>query len=52
LLLETMGITITNLQPDPAKTVVFTDDLAPIELLTNKLVLSYVLSGQMEELQQ
>jgi spermidine synthase len=52
LLLETMAITITNMQPDPAHTVVFTDDLAPIEMLTNKLVLSYVLSGQVEELQK
>lgn len=52
LLLETMGITITNLQPDPAKTVIFTDDLAPIELMTNQLIFNFMLSGQMEELQQ
>lgn len=52
LLKETMQVTIANLQPTPPHSVVFTDDLAPIEMLTNKLVLSYVLSGGVEELKK
>jgi len=49
---------ILNQQPEPCKGSeslqgcrVFTDDLAPIEWITNSLVLNYVLFGDMEELQ-
>lgn len=44
LLLETMQIAIANLQPTPQSTIVYTDDLAPVELVTNQLVLSYLFS--------
>jgi hypothetical protein len=37
-------------QPVPESKVVFTDDLAPIEWITNNMVLSYVLYGDMEAL--
>jgi hypothetical protein len=33
------------------KDPVFTDDLAPIEWLTNKIVVDYFLAGGLEELQ-
>jgi hypothetical protein len=46
-----MAMTITNRQPTPEITRVFTDDLAPIEWLTNKIVVDYFLSGGLEDLQ-
>ena len=39
-----------NLQPDPASTTVFTDDWAPIEQLTNALVIDFFLGGQADDL--
>ncbi len=42
---------VTNLQPIPATGQVFTDDRAPIEWLTNNMVLSFVLFGDMSGLQ-
>jgi predicted membrane-bound spermidine synthase len=53
LLLTAMQKTIVYLQPLPenkGKEIVFTDDWAPIELITNKLVLDFVFSGGLEEL--
>lgn len=46
LLLSSMLATWTNLQPTPAHTLVFTDDLAPIEWITNNMVLNYLLKGE------
>jgi hypothetical protein len=37
-------------QPVPDSTVVYTDDLAPVEWVTNDMVLSYLLFGEIEEL--
>ena len=51
LLMESLAIAISNRQPTPDSGVVFTDDLAPIEWLTNNLVLSFLLSGGASELQ-
>ncbi len=51
LLLTAMREFIGRQQPAPETTTVFTDDLAPIEWLTNTMVLNYVLFGGMEELQ-
>lgn len=50
LLLSAANITILNLQPTPDSRTVFTDDLAPIELITNQLVLDFVLNGGVEGL--
>lgn len=50
LLLRAMTVVAENLQPTPASTTVFTDDHAPIEWLTNGLVLSFIFSGGAEEL--
>ncbi|MBN2256922.1 MAG: fused MFS/spermidine synthase [Anaerolineaceae bacterium] len=51
LLLESMQLTITNLQPRPETTLVFTDDRAQIEWLTNDLVLDFLFFGDKELLQ-
>jgi hypothetical protein len=50
-LLESMQMTIANLQPEPERTVVFTDDKAQIEWLTNGLVLNYFFTFGTEDLQ-
>jgi spermidine synthase len=50
LLWSAIDITLENMQPTPVSTTVYTDDLAPIELITNQLVLDYVLSGGIEDL--
>jgi hypothetical protein len=51
LLIESLQITALNLQPTPESTTVFTDDLAPIEWITNNMVLRFMLFGDMEILQ-
>jgi len=51
LLLEAMAMTISFRQSDPEITRVFTDDLAPIEWLTNKIVVDYFLAGGLEDFQ-
>jgi spermidine synthase len=51
LLLETIQVTIASRQPEPRTTQVFTDDVAPIEYLTNNLVLNFLFSNNLETLQ-
>ena len=51
LLLGSMSLTWTNLQPPPQKTIVFTDDLSPIEWMTNNLIFEFLLRGEMGKLQ-
>jgi spermidine synthase len=51
LLLEALKIAAFNIQPTPASQTVFTDDLAPIEWITNNMVLRFVFSGDLEEIQ-
>ena len=51
LLLTAMQKTIVNLRPlanDDGRPTVFTDDWAPIELITNNMVLDFVFSGGLE----
>jgi spermidine synthase len=51
LLLESMQRALENRQPiEPAK-LIFTDDKAPVEWMTHSLIINFVLSGGMEELQ-
>ena len=50
LLLDTLARTIINLQPTPTSAVVFTDDRAPIEQLTNAVALRFILGGDMSSL--
>ena len=47
LLLEALAITVVNLKPTPPRSVVYTDDWAPIELITNNMVLNFVFFGDM-----
>ncbi len=51
LLLEAMTMTLTTQQPEPTMTRVYTDDKAPIEWVTNKIVLDFILGGGTEEMQ-
>jgi spermidine synthase len=50
LLLETLQVTAANLRETPPRTAVFTDDLAPIEWITNRMILNFVFAGGMENL--
>jgi hypothetical protein len=38
------------LQPTPASTTVFTDDWAPVEQLTNSIVIDFILNGGIYQL--
>jgi spermidine synthase len=49
LLLEVLMRTAINLAPTPASQTVFTDDLAPIEWITNHMIIDFVLSGGVED---
>lgn len=51
LLLDTMKITAANLQPSPEITAIFTDDHAPIEWITNNMVLKYLFYEESDLLQ-
>jgi spermidine synthase len=49
-LITVLEWTIQNLQPTPQGGTVFTDDKAPIEQLTNAMVIQFVLSGRLPQL--
>ena len=51
ILEQAVARTIINMRPLPSSEVVFTDDLAPIEWLTNSMVLRFMIDGGLEELQ-
>jgi len=51
LLKEAMTVTYMNRKPPIEQTQVYTDDRAPIEWLTNKIVVDFILSGGASELQ-
>jgi hypothetical protein len=51
LLLEAMQLAVLNMQPTPEAGTVFTDDLAPVEWITNDMVLRFILFGDKEVLQ-
>lgn len=51
LLIHSIEKAVVFQQPLSETTVVFTDDKAPIEWLTNNLVLSFILTGDMEIIQ-
>jgi hypothetical protein len=51
LLLEAMTTTISAQQPAPETTRVYTDDHTPIEWVTNKIVVDFILSGGAEVMQ-
>ncbi len=47
LLFDVMASTYVGLQPSPELTTIFTDDLAPIEGITNSMVLRFLLSDDL-----
>ncbi|MEW6178564.1 MAG: fused MFS/spermidine synthase [Chloroflexota bacterium] len=51
LLLQTMAVTLQNLQPAPPPDMIFTDDRSPIEWITNDMILDFLFSGDVENLQ-
>ena len=51
LLLEALQRAIVYHKPTPLDGVVFTDDLNPIEWITNNMILNFMLSGEVEKLQ-
>jgi len=51
LLIEAMSMTYTNQRSPIEHTQVYTDDRAPIEWLTNKIVVDFILSGGAKDLQ-
>lgn len=51
LLLGSISLAWTNLQPPPQHTLVFSDDLAPIEWITNNMILNFMLHGEIDTLQ-
>jgi spermidine synthase len=50
LLLQSINRAVLFQQPEPEPTIVFTDDRAPVEWIINKMVLTYIVSGDVEEL--
>jgi spermidine synthase len=48
LLQNAMATAYMNLQPAPQTSIIFTDDKAPIEWITNNMVLGYLFQEQME----
>jgi spermidine synthase len=50
LLIDSMQVAAAYVQPTPPVSVVYTDDWAPIEWVTNNMVLNYVLYGNLEEI--
>ena len=51
LLIEAMKRVVIHHQPTPEYHLVFTDDWAPIEWITNNMVLNYVFFGDVEAIQ-
>ncbi len=52
LLLDVLAVTYAGLQPLPqGQGLVFTDDLAPVEQITNSIVLNFLLTGGTEDLE-
>lgn len=52
LLLETMQIAAANLKETPQTGQIFTDDLAPIEWITNDMVVRFILADDISTLEQ
>lgn len=51
LLMQTLEVAILNQQPNPDAGMVLTDDLAPVEWITNSMVFDLIFSDNMEALQ-
>ena len=53
LLMQSLVIAFRNLQPSPQVNdgLVFTDDRSPVEWITNNMILRFMVSGEVEQLQ-
>lgn len=49
--LQILSQTYDGLQPAPSTGTIFTDDLAPVEQITNSMVLKFLLSGKVNSLE-
>jgi spermidine synthase len=50
LLLDSIQVAVDNARPTPPVNVIYTDDWSPIEWVTNRMVLRYVLFGDLREI--
>jgi len=50
LLMETLQTTVLGLQSNPPETILFTDDRASVEWITNDMIFGLFKSGQLETL--
>jgi spermidine synthase len=51
VLMQAMASAVANLQPTPTAGYAFTDDRAPIEWITNDMIINFFLAGNAETLQ-
>ena len=51
LLLETIQVSVSNLANPPEESLVFTDDHAPVEWITNNMIVDFLMFGDMEMVQ-
>ncbi|MDX9864192.1 MAG: fused MFS/spermidine synthase [Anaerolineaceae bacterium] len=51
LLIQSVEIAMLNQAPAPQETIVFTDDKAPVEWITNAMVLNFIFSDEVDNLQ-
>jgi predicted membrane-bound spermidine synthase len=52
ILVDAIQRIVVNLQPTQGNGMIFTDDWAPIEWITNNMVLYYVMGGDLEDLKE
>ena len=52
LLVEAAKVAYGSMQPDPTGGMVYTDDLAPVEWVTNSLIINFILGGGVDGMQQ
>lgn len=50
-LLDALASALLNIQPEPGNGMVFTDDRAPVEWLTNQMIGNFILTGKTDILQ-
>jgi hypothetical protein len=52
LLIDTMQVAAANLQETPTLGQVYTDDVAPVEWITNDMVVRYLLTDSLSDLKE
>ena len=51
LLIQSLEVAMLNMAAAPQETIVFTDDKAPVEWITNAMVLNFIFSDEVDNLQ-